>query len=138
MKLKLIQYEQLNARQKEAYNFQKVSAILADYGFMTIRLSDDWQGADFIAQHVDGQQFLKVQLKGRCHVASKYVGKNLYLTFSDQGRWYLVPHDHLLDWLLQNTGIQNTESWKKQAQYSFPNLSLSVRDFLEPFLLKNQ
>lgn len=38
---------------------------MADYGFMTIRLSDDWQGADFIAQHVDGVLFLRVQLKGR-------------------------------------------------------------------------
>jgi hypothetical protein len=35
--------------------------VLADYGFLTMRLSDDWQGADFIAQHIDGA-FLKVQL----------------------------------------------------------------------------
>jgi hypothetical protein len=35
-----------------------VSAVLADYGFMTMRLRDDWQGADFIAQHVEGAKFL--------------------------------------------------------------------------------
>jgi hypothetical protein len=63
MKFKKIIYSELNARQKESYNFQKVSAIFADYGFSTIRLSDDWQGADFIAQHIDNQVFLKVQLK---------------------------------------------------------------------------
>ena len=41
-------------KQIEQLNFQKVSAILADYGFQTIRLSNDWKGADFIAQHIGG------------------------------------------------------------------------------------
>lgn len=50
-------------RLPEAYNFQKVSGVLADFSFATIRLTDDWQGADFIAQHIDGQQFPK--LKGQ-------------------------------------------------------------------------
>jgi len=38
-----VRYEDLDARQKEAFNFQKVSAVLADYGFVTLRLSSDWQ-----------------------------------------------------------------------------------------------
>ncbi len=41
-----IDYTALKPRQKENYKFQKVSAVLADYGFATIRLSDDWQGID--------------------------------------------------------------------------------------------
>lgn len=45
-----ISYKNLNARQKESYNFQKLSSILADYGFTILLLNDDWQGADFIAQ----------------------------------------------------------------------------------------
>jgi len=60
-----VAYSDLNSRQKENYNFQKVAARLADYGFNSIRLTDDWQGADFIAVHIDGETFLKVQLKGR-------------------------------------------------------------------------
>ena len=56
--LNKIKYEDLNARQQENYNFLKISAVLADYGFMTLRLSSDWQGADFIAQNNDGT-FLK-------------------------------------------------------------------------------
>src|SRR5207244_5579086 len=62
MKLAPINYANLNSRQQEAYNFQKVSGVLADFGFTTIRLTDDWQGADFIAQIIDGQPFLTVQL----------------------------------------------------------------------------
>jgi hypothetical protein len=41
--------------------------MLADYGFATIKPDDDWQSADFIAQHFDGSTFLKVQLKSRPH-----------------------------------------------------------------------
>jgi len=33
-----IQYARLNDRQKENYNFQKVSNVLADYGFSTIEI----------------------------------------------------------------------------------------------------
>lgn len=56
MKLERIDYAKLNARQKENFNFQKISAVLADYGFVAMRLSDDWQGADFIALHIDGEK----------------------------------------------------------------------------------
>ncbi len=31
-----INYKDLNAKAKEIYNFQKVSAVLSDYGFTTI------------------------------------------------------------------------------------------------------
>lgn len=92
LKLTLINYGDLNARQKENYNFQKVSAVLADYGFVTLRLSDDWQGADFIAQHVDGETFIKIQLKGRLTFEEKYCGKDLYIAFHNDGAWYLNRH----------------------------------------------
>jgi hypothetical protein len=58
-----IRYETLNARQKEIFNFQKLSATLADYGFNCIKLADDWGGADFIAYHVITTTTLKIQLK---------------------------------------------------------------------------
>jgi hypothetical protein len=71
MKLKLVRYSKLNSRQKESYNFQKVSALLADFGFTTLHLSDDWKGADFIAKHVSGAT-LFVQLKSRLTINKKY------------------------------------------------------------------
>ena len=36
-----IDYNSLNAKQKENFNFQKVSAAFADYGFNGIQLTDD-------------------------------------------------------------------------------------------------
>jgi hypothetical protein len=49
-----VEYQHLNSRQQENYNFQKVPGRLADYGFNCLRLNDDWQGADFLAVHVSG------------------------------------------------------------------------------------
>lgn len=88
-----IKYSQLNARQKENYNFQQVAALLADYGFNCLRLTDDWHGADFIACHIDGNTFLKVQLKGRFCLDGKYEGKDISIAFRHGTDWYLYPHD---------------------------------------------
>ena len=65
MKFEKIVYSDLNSKAKEMYNFQKVSATLADYGFTTMWLNNDWQGAVFIGVHADGVTDIKVQLKGR-------------------------------------------------------------------------
>ena len=132
--LQPIDYSQLNARQKECYNFQKVSALLADYGFATIRLSSDWQGADFIAQHLDGT-FLKVQLKGRLVLDRKYEGQNLYLCFRDGAQWYLYPHDEVMTLLLASTEITTTDSWQQHGGYSWPGLSLNIQKLLAPWRL---
>ena len=54
----------LNGKAREMYNFHKVAAVLADYGYTCMWLSNDWNGADFIAVHIDGVSDIKVQLKG--------------------------------------------------------------------------
>ena len=129
-----VRYADLNARQKENYNFQKVSALLADFGFSTLRLTDDWQGADFIAQHIDGETFLKVQLKGRLTFDKKYRGKDLYVAFEHRGTWYLYPHDELLKVVLDQTDtIAGTSSWDDLGGYSFNGLSRQMASLLEPY-----
>lgn len=135
--LKRFHYEKLNAREKEAFNFQKVSGVLADYGFLTIRLSNDWGGADFIAQHVDGT-FLKVQLKARLTFGKKYEGRDIHECFHDRGQWYLFPHDELLRQVLEETTIARTVSWSKRGGYSFPHLSKTIRRLLDPYRLEER
>ena len=112
VKFERITYKSLNSRQKENFNFQKMSGVLADYGFSTIRLSDDWQGADFIANHVSGDLFLKVQLKGRPIVDTKYKNKDIWICFNYRNIWYLYPHDAFLRWALRNKGIGKTKGWE--------------------------
>lgn len=102
-KYKKVAYKDLPAKAQEAYNFQKASAVLADYGFVTNLLKYDWMGADFLAQHIDGD-WLKVQLKGRLTTRPYYEGKDIYIMFEDKpsGTWYLYPHDELTKYCREN------------------------------------
>lgn len=90
--LKKIDYSELNHRQKENYNFQKLSGVLADYGFTTYRMHDDYNGADFHAVGKNGK-IIKIQLKGRAEVLSKYLEKDIFIGFCYKSEWYLYPHD---------------------------------------------
>lgn len=137
-RLQQIRYDDLNAKQKEVYNFQKIAADLADYGFNCIKLQDDWQGADFLAYHKDGSQTLKVQLKSRVTINKKYLDRGLYIAFPfyEGGRrvWYLVLHDELVKHIGQHTNWLNTSSWKKGA-YSSISLKPQLREALEQYKL---
>jgi hypothetical protein len=132
---KKINYRDLNSRQKENYNFQKLSAVLAEYGYVTLRLSDDWQGADFIAQHIDGRTFIKVQLKSRPVFAKKYEGKDLFIGYFDGQSWYLYPHDEVLEKLLATSTVSETVSWSERGGYSWKSAPKQLRDLLEPHKL---
>jgi hypothetical protein len=134
MKFDLVDYRALNARQKENFNFQKISAVLADYGFSTIRLNDDWESADFIAYHVDGNTFLKVQLKGRLSVDKKYQDKDLWIGFRHHNVWYLYPHDAFLNFSLEHLNIATTQSWQRGC-YHWPTLGKNILEWLEKYAL---
>lgn len=118
MKLEKITYSKLNARQKENFNFQKVAGLLADYGFNCMKLVDDWQGADFLAYHVDGNQTLKVQLKSRLTIEKKYLRKNIFMAFPVGRSWYLIEHDRLVAIVNKHTNWLKSESWRGQGMYS--------------------
>lgn len=107
MKLEKIEYNLLNSKQKENYNFHKVASALADYGYNSLRLNDDWQGADFIA--INGEDMLKVQLKGRFTVDKKYIGKEIYIAFIENNIIKLYKHDEAVKMLSNN--IIKSKSW---------------------------
>jgi hypothetical protein len=133
--LSRISYQQLNSRQQENFNFHKVAAHLADFGFNCLRLTDDWQGADFIACHIDGTTFLKVQLKGRLTVEQKYSGKDIHVAFRDTETWYLYPHDELRDKLLESRLMAGSKSWDERGGYSWPQLSQQLRDIMAQYAI---
>ena len=126
LSLQKVPYSTLNAKQKEAHNFQKVSAALADYGYSTIRLQDDWQGADFIAQHCASNSFLRVQLKSRLMLHKKYLGKDLYVAFPDKGCWYIYEHDALLAEVNRLGTVSGSSSWSVHGAYSWPGMPANV------------
>tara|TARA_B100001057_G_scaffold210871_1_gene211368 strand:+ start:87 stop:473 length:387 start_codon:yes stop_codon:yes gene_type:complete len=110
---KQIKYSKLNSRQKENYNFHKVASKLADYGFNSMRLNDDWEGADFIA--INDKEMIKVQLKGRFSIDKKYIGKNLFIAFIEQDKVKIYLHDKAINMAPNN--IINSKSWKDNGLY---------------------
>ena len=127
-----IPYSSLKGRQKENYNFQKVSGALADFGFSTVRLTDDWEGADFVAQHADGKTMLRVQLKPRLYFSKKYMGKDLWMCFRQGDDIYLFPHDKVLELMLASDRIiKGTTSWEVSGAYSFTTISKWIKPMLE-------
>ena len=113
--LEKISYSELNSKQKENYNFHKVAAALADYGYNSLRLNDDWQGADFIA--INGDNMMKIQLKGRFTVDKKYINKSIYIAFIENGIIKLYAHDQAV--LLLPVNIKNSKSWLENGGYSW-------------------
>ncbi len=84
----------------ETYNFHKAAAVLAEYGFECVRLTDDWEGADFVAYHKTAGRALSVQLKTCLVIDKRYTPfKELYMCFpldGTDGTWYLVKHADLV------------------------------------------
>ncbi|MFZ1720562.1 MAG: hypothetical protein WAU28_04430 [Candidatus Moraniibacteriota bacterium] len=135
LNFKKINYKTLNARQQENYNFHKLAAVLADYGYTTIRLSDDWQAADCIAVHRNGKS-LRIQLKGRFVIDKKYIGKDLWICFPyhDHGEWYLYPHDEILKELEKNDKSFKFYAWfKGSGGFSSGKLSRALVNLLERY-----
>jgi frataxin-like iron-binding protein CyaY len=129
-----IRYDALNARQKELFNFQKLAATLADYGFNCIKLADDWQGADFLAYHVKGTITLKVQLKSRITIQKKFSGKDIWMAFPYKGYWYVIKHDRLVTKAAEHTDWLQSDSWQTKNGFS----SRSINPELLNSLAKNK
>lgn len=129
-----VAYDQLNARQKEIYNFQKIAARMADYGFNCIWLSDDWQGADFLAVHLDGKTVLRVQLKARMVLDRKYIGKGIQIAFRRDQAFFVYPHDDLLAHV-QALGVMDETgaTWAVKGFRHWPVPPVWAQEFLEAY-----
>ena len=138
--LRRISYGELNSKQREIYNYQKVAAVLADYGFNCIKLADDWQGADFLAFHKDGEQTLKVQLKGGLVIDKKYMDKDIYLCFRimNAGPWYLIPHDEMVKIASRLTPWLQSSSWEDGDRYFARQPSREVKGAIAKYALGDQ
>ena len=133
LKREIVNYDSLNGKQQELYNFHRLAGKLANYGYYSIQLSDDWQGADFLAVHFNGEDSLKVQLKGRMEFNKKYNGKDLFIAFPHGDDFYLYPHDKMLNVVLLEQGIEKTASWQDNGHYSWPKPTKWALALLEDY-----
>ncbi len=131
----LIDFEKLTNTHKRQYNYLKVSAALASYGFFSQELLPNNEPADFIAHHHSGTSQLSVLLKSRLTLASHLEHQNLSIAFYERGYWYVYPHDDVMDFACQTSSITNTTSWQQKGMYTFPQLSDKYRQFLKPWRL---
>ena len=125
-----VNYGSLTGRQRELFNFQKLAATLADYGFNCIKLADDWQGADFLAYHINGTTTLKVQLKSRLTIDLKYYDKDIWIAFPHGGYWYLIKHDRLVEKAGEQTDWLSSRSWKNEHGYSSTSINTGLLESL--------
>lgn len=135
MKLNKIKYNELGSKAKETYNFQKISAILVDYGFATNWLNVDFKSADFIAVHFNGLDILKIQLKSRVTIDKKYLSKDIYMAFPLNGDFYLVPHDDLVEFAGKSTSWLDSSSWIDKGGYSSQSPSSATIELLKNYKL---
>jgi len=112
------------------YNFHKVAARLADYGFTSMWLNNDWKGADFIAVHNDGMTDIKVQLKGGLSFDKKYLGKNIFICFRDNDDVYLYPHDEILEIIEHRI---SDKRWLAKGSYFATKLTKVNVELLAPY-----
>ena len=109
-----VSYKDLNSKQKENYNYHKVVSALAEYGYDSMRLNNDWEGADFIS--VKGDDMIKIQLKGRFTLDKKYEKKELYIAFIEKGIIKIYLHDEAL--AIASSNITDSKSWTENGSYS--------------------
>jgi len=131
-------YAKLNSRQKENYNFHKVAAALADFGYTSIRLSDDFNGADFIALHIDGKKLLRVQLKGRLTFHKKYYQKGLHIAFRVGKHIYVYDHDELRK-RFKDAGFvpeSSPPAWLVDGSRSWTNIPAKMQSILDDYKLE--
>lgn len=139
--VKRIRPSELSNKKKENYNFHKQAAELADYGFNCIKLSDDWEGADFLAHH--DEITLKVQLKSRITIDKKYIGKNLYMLFPCDEKevnssWYLIKHDLLVDIIRVKSNWLKTSSWNEKGLYKSRKIPPNILPDLQKYIINNK
>ena len=133
-------YSNLNNRQREALHFQKISAILADYGFVCTWLTADRRGADFIAVRTNGKA-LKVQLtSGGFEINKKYDNcEDLWMLFPNFQDWYLIKHKDLVEKAGETTKFLESRLWKEKGMYTIssrarsripPKLEQSLKNYM--------
>ena len=130
-----VDFDKLNTCDKRQYDYFKVSAALADYGYFSQGLLTADEHEDFIACNYSGTFQLSVLLKSRLTLASNLEHQKLHIAFYERGYWYVYPHDDVLTFACQTSAITNTTSWRQKGIYTFPQLTEKYRHFLEPWRL---
>jgi len=123
---------------QEAIYRAEVSKIFLEHGWMVYVPEADVGGVDFLVMNLETEEVRKIQLKGRWTVDKKYHGKNIWMCFSVNDKWYLCEHDRMVEiglecelslWEQKNGELRTTYSVEPMSKkmtgmmlsYQFPN-----------------
>ena len=110
---------------------------LTEQGFKLEKLEERGR---FLARLGQGRDSKKVQIKTRIGIYKGYEGKNLNLCFPvnchGDERWYLVPHDTLIEIVGERTPWLASPSWEDSGIYHSPNPSIRLIEGLADFELR--
>lgn len=117
------------------YRYEAEKILLTNPNLKKVEYVD--QGAvDFIAKHEGGD--LNIKLETRAFIRAKNQYKNLWVMFPDNGEWYLVPHDNLIDIFdkgaIWGKPLQSI-SWLETGMYSIGSLSQKMLTLIEKYRL---
>ena len=135
-----VNYQDLNARQREVYNFHNIGARLAQHGYASYPIRDDWNGGDMFARHMLTGQSLTIQIKSRVTFDKKYLGKGLYIGFPLLDAVYVYPHDQILNRYIElrsqrDLPLGDNEAWSRDGLVHWVKPTKEMLDLLKPYEL---
>lgn len=127
-----VNYTNLIAKEQEVYNYAKTASTLVEYGFVCNLITADKHGADMIAYNFFTSENILIQLKGsRAVVDKKYVGRNLWIAFTDRetNEICIYEHDTALG-IFENSKGSTTKTWKLTGLYSGRSLHKQFNEII--------
>ena len=67
--------------------------------------------------------------------AKKYIAKNLHIAFPLYDKWYVIPHDELVELVETHSNWTETESWVTHGAYSAATPNKDLFAAIEKFEL---
>jgi hypothetical protein len=70
----------------------------------------------------DDVPFVRVQTRKRLWLDKRNIGKEIHIGFADGARYYIYPHDEIMDEILATRNVGKTKSWIERGLYHWPSL----------------
>jgi len=119
-------------------NLSEAAAVLTQCGYTCSSPAIGMRGVDLVARRNDGEPSINVRCPGRLDIRKRQLGQGLHVVFPDQdGVWYLVPHDRLVNIAGQNTPWLDAPAWRVHGWYSSRSPSRRLRAALSGFALNS-
>ncbi len=81
----------------------------------------------------DDVPFVRVQTRKRLWLDKRNIGKEIHIGFADGARYYIYPHDEIMDEILATRNVGKTKSWIERGLFHWPSLPKWAVELLAPY-----